>query len=575
MLYFLVLLIGYSYTTIRISAGKLDGNMSGELRLAFLAGMPMVVTVVYRLVLERLSAAIDEVAEYAEAVSRPQPAIMLDQPTPPRPARGTPAPTTSMYGTAESMTLLKALGIMLEKEDPEAIPRQITLAVANVLKADITALVSPEDQGWADIVSAYDNIKQRQIPGLAINLEEQPTMAKAIQERAQKKLVPDRDLDELVDLYTRLDVSQLGPAYLQPMFRAGQMVGVLVVALPYSNRELQENETGLLEGLGPVAARLLVLSKAAQQTRVSAESQAIQAIVEGATPGEVDQGSVLAARQEMQQSLELAQQQIAELSHLVRDLQVELDYERNRMAQLVEDSDESLTISQRIATLSQERAELAAERHRLSQALQEAHATLVSATAQGDEDVYTTMIETLRHERDELQVQKTKLERHLEDIRTARETTIPNTLRDMLNEMSEEKARLSLEKDEIRRELDTVQNQLSALGFEGGPLAVAKALGQLTEERAYYRNRAERIGQERDLLLAERTKLEEQIQREAEREAQMGALEAELRRLAADREAMINQRDLMRTERDELAKARDNWSEQRGRVLVEMTGLQA
>ena len=38
----------------------------------------------------------------------------------------------------------------------------------------------------------------------------------------------------------------------------------------------------------------------------------------------------------------LAQEQIAELSRMVRELQVELDYERSRLAQLLEDGDEAL-----------------------------------------------------------------------------------------------------------------------------------------------------------------------------------------------------------------------------------------
>src|SRR5690606_15452441 len=104
-----------------------------------------------------------------------------------------------------------------------------------------------------------------------------------------------------------------------------------------------------------------LLSRAAHRTRFEAEDRAIQAIVEGASPDEIDRESVLAARHEMQASLELAQEQIAELSRMVRDLQVELDYERSRMAQLLADGDEALTISQRIEALSKERQQLAAE----------------------------------------------------------------------------------------------------------------------------------------------------------------------------------------------------------------------
>ncbi|MBN1680571.1 MAG: hypothetical protein JW966_09780 [Anaerolineae bacterium] len=566
--FFIVLLAGYSYTLIQSRTDNLEEHSSGALRLAFLAGTPLIATVIYRLVINRLNVAIDEVSEYAEAVSRPFPSVRSDD------AR--PAVTSGAYmsGT-ESMTLLTALGLMLENEDPDSIPRQIVVAVATVTRADITVLIAYDDEQWADVIAAYDHARKRDITGLAINLDQQPTVKRALEEKTQQVLHPDRNQDELVDLYTRLDISELGPAYIQPLTRSRQVVGGLIVALPFSDRDLQDNEITLLEGLGPIAARLLLLSQNAKQTRSAATGEAIQAIVEGAGTDSLDADSVLAARREMQQSLEMSQQQIAELSKMVRDLQVELDYERGRMAMLFDDSDQAMTISQRIEVLSDERQQLATERQRLSQALQEAQATLVSATSDRDEDVYASMIESLERERDELQVQKNKMERHLEDIRQAREQPVPEVLSEFLAELGEDKARLAAERNQLKNELDDVMAQLQSLGIEGGPLAVAKALGTLTEERKYYRTAAEKIAQERDLLLQERVELEERIAHESEREAQLVALEADIRRLATDREAIISQRDNLRNENEEMSKTREKWIQQRARMLGEITGLQA
>lgn len=569
LIFFAVLLIGYSYTLARMSSDQLTGHTSGALRLAFLTAMPVVTIVIYRLVLERLTAAIDEVSEYAEAISRPQVPVV-----PPEAARPPVGGRLRGPDTAESMTLLKAIGMMLEKEDPEQIPRQIASAIASVLKADVAVLLTPDDGHWADVLAAYDHIQQRLIPGLALNLDEQPTVREALTERMQRVLLPDRNVDELVDLYTRLDISQLGPAYIQPLLRSGKVVGVAIVGLPYTNRELTSTEASLLEGLAPVAARLLTLSRAAQRIRLDATDEAIKTIVEEATPEALDPQSVLAARREMQASLELAQEQIAELNRRVRDLQLELDYERSRLAQLVEGGDEAMSITQRIEALSHERLQLATERERLAKALQEAQATLIGAIGAGDTDVYSTMIEALKRERDELQVQKAKLERQLQDIRAARETVVPVALREMLSELSEDKARLAAERDELQHALEEVQAQLRALGIEGGPVALAKTLSQLTDERNYYKTRAEKIAKERDLLLAERKKLEDKLAREAEREAQLAALEADLRRLATDREALVKQRDQMRLERDELLKARDQWYDQRARLIAEATAVQ-
>ncbi|MBI5957189.1 MAG: hypothetical protein HY866_00540 [Chloroflexi bacterium] len=579
MIFFAVLLLGYSYTSAKISSDTLDGDTSGALRLAFLTAMPTLAIIVYRLVIDRLNAAIDEVSEYAEAVSRPQAAVKSA--AEPFAAALPPAPPPQPYvsrssaghsSTSESMSLLKAIGMMLEKEEPDQIPRQVAIAIATVLRADLAVVVSPDESGWADVLAAYDHIQQRLIPGLALNLSEQPSLRQALETKSSKRLQVGANLDELIDLYARLDINQVGPAHLQPLTRSGQMVGMVIVGLPYTNRSLSDSEITLLEGLAPVAARLITVSRAAQRLRSDVEAQVIQAVVQSPAPEATDQQSMQAIRQEMQASLALAQEQISDLNRTVRDLQLELDYERSRLAQLKTDGDETLSITQRIEVLSQERSQLATEREQLTRALQEAQATLVSA--QGDEDIFTTMSEVLRHERDDLQAQKARLERQLREIREGQDTGPAGALREMLSELSEDKAKLSAERDAMLQELENVQAELRALGIEEGPLALAKALSELTEQRSYFKARAEKIAKERDLLLGERKKIEGQIQREAEREAQIAALENDLRRLAEDREALTKQRDSIRAERDDLLKGRETWFDQRTRLIAEATVVQ-
>lgn len=570
LVYFLVLLAAYGYTSAVIAAGELEGDVSGALRLGFLVAIPMIVAIVYRFVIDRLDAAIDEVSEYAEAVSRP-----LVAASPGEAARIARTTTLGYTSVSESVTLLRALGIMLDRETPEDIPRQIVEAVATILKADVAVLLSHEDAEWADVIAAYNHIQSRMITGLALNLEEQPTLVNAVENKAQRPLFPDRNLDELVDLYTRLDINQVGPAYIQPLTRAGEVTGVLVAALPYTARELTEAELNLLEGLGPIAARLLTISRTAVRARYEAADQAIQELIaSGGTEG-IDAESVAAARQAMQSSLEAAQAQIADLNRLVRDLQVELDYERSRLAELVESGGEALTVSQRIQALSRERQELIAQRQELARALQEAQTTLISATAEGGEELYDTMLETLRRERDELEVQKAKLERQLEELRAGRDEAAPEALSKVIEEIAEEKAQLALERDNLQSELESVRNQLRTLGIEGDTSALVETLARLNEERAFYRARAEKIAQERDRLLAERTRLNDQIAREAEREAKIEALEEDLRRLATDREALLKERDAARAERDDLLQARETWIAQRARILGELSGMQA
>ncbi|MBN1565308.1 MAG: hypothetical protein JXA10_15795, partial [Anaerolineae bacterium] len=292
LIFLVILEIGYTYTLIQISRDTVEGHTSGALRWGFLVAMPILMIIVYRFVIDRLTRAIDEVSDYADAVSRPQAAISrrpetvdslleaeIEIPTPEpqitAPVKPAPIPHRG-EAPKESMALLRAIGMMIEKEDPDHIPRQIVIAIATVLKADVAVLVSHDDPAWADVLAAYDNIQQRLVPGLALNLAEQPTLRDAVEHKAQRPLFPDRNLDELVDLYTRLDINQLGPAYIQPLLRSGKVVGVVIIGLPYTARDLSDGEANLLEGLAPVAARLLMLSRAALNLRTEHEESALR-----------------------------------------------------------------------------------------------------------------------------------------------------------------------------------------------------------------------------------------------------------------------------------------------------------
>ncbi len=553
-IFFAFVLAGASYTLFSIDNGTLRGDDAGALRLALAAAMPFLPIVVYRMVVERLILSLDRKTDEAHQAA-------INAMTVP-----SAAPDTTME--RESTTLLKALGLMIEHEMPEDIPHQIAVAAATVLKSDVTALLSLDDAEYADVLAAYDHIQQKAIAAMALKMDEQPTLQDGIAVKEQRTLLADRNLNELVDLYTRLDVQKIGPAYFQPLVRDGKAIGVLVVALPYTQRDLRDNEKYLLEALAPMAARLLTISRAAQRAKFEKEEP--QAAPEG---GALPEAPMSAVRAEMQASLELARTQINELSGLVRDLQIELDYERSRIAELGANDPEGLSITQRMAKMSAERSQLEAERERLMQALQEAQTKL--ATTSGDEDeVYEAMVRVLQRERDELQAQKAQLEAQLVEIRTRGQAPAPAMLRDMLTNLSEEKARLSVERDQIKGQLTEVEAQLKALGIEGGATGLASVFLQLTNERSHYKALAEQATQEREKLAAERKRLTDLIANEGQQGKKIQAMETVLRRLAMDREALLRQRDSLRQEREQTKSDREAWENQRAKLVADAAGLQ-
>ncbi|MBL1134200.1 MAG: hypothetical protein HND46_02690 [Chloroflexi bacterium] len=582
LLFFVTILVGHIYTLYQLANEKLEGDAAGGLRWTFLAGSLLVMVVVYRMVIDRLTNAIDQVAHYAESISRPFATIspsgdgssgreIEDM------SRAVTADTpgvASLGGRNEALEIIKSLGTMLDKAETDALPRQTVMAVADAVKADVVALVVYEDANWADVIAAYNQSEREPITGMSsLNLEEQPTLVNAIETRRQRELKIEDHGEELLDLYTRLDVPHIGPTYLQPLIRNQKVVGVLIVGTPYTRRELRVNDLRLLESIGPLAARLLVISRTAFLNRVQAEERAILSIIEGDTADSLDEGSMMAARQEMQASLTLAENQINHLTELIRELQIELDYERSRIREFLGDDPDAQSITQRIEAISKERLQLQSERHKLAIALQEARATLVGVTSEGDVEMYERLIEAMRRELGDLQTQKTQLEQQIAEVRAGKAAPPNQQLLQMLNTLTEEKVRIAFERDSIAKELEQTRSELNARGIEGGALELTKQLAQLSEERAQYKTLAEKAISERDALLKERQNLETAISQENERDSKIAALEAEIARLMQDREAIAKSRGSLKNEYQTLVLEREQWQVDRARMIAHNDSL--
>ena len=577
ILFFAALIAGYGVALGQLAAGDLRGDYAGSVRLGMLAAMPVYLAVVYRYVIYRLTAppppevAAEPRAGEADVETPPAGVPALDvKPgaaaefwsTEKRPALEVEAAMPELP-PAEAVT--DALNLMLAQPDPDQVPYQTALAIATALKADVVVLLRI-DEHWADVMAAYDHIRQRPISGLALNLNEQPTLVEATTNRRQATLVPHTHGAELVDLFSRLDISQTGPAYIQPMVRAEKSVGAIVVALPFSGRLLTDREQDLLEQLGTIAAGVLALSDAAIAARFAAESAAEAAGLSPLARAAREDVTAEAARKE----LEEAREQIGELTDLVRNLQIELDYERSRLAARELGDEEGLTLSQQMEALRAEREQLAAERDRLHEALAEAQTTLTTVTAEDNAAVLQGMVELLSREKQELEARYASMKVQLEQL--SQSATAPDAIAQMLQSLTEETERLAAERDQIAAELHDVNAQLEALGIEGGTGGLAQWLGQLYDERTRL------IEQTRQLL--------------AEREASLNAEEIEgrvlmrgqIERLANDREALTVQRDALRRERDDLARqladaqaradaiaqARDRLADQLARAEVDL-----
>ena len=551
LVFFILVLIGYMATLIQIAQGSIIGDYSGLIRLTFVGSLLIVPVLIYRTILLHLEV---EIAQKPAPLIVP--AVRMDNP---EMSAATPA-------DRESAQLMRALGMMLERTTLDTIPERIVTSTLTVLRADIGALLRIQSANYADIVWGVDKVLNRSISGLSINLETQPTLANAIERRMQRPLYPDRNIEELHDLYTRLDIEPIGPTYFQPLVSEKELLGVLIIGQPYSSRELTPQEVELLKGIGIIAANLLALGDAAHDIR--ARNQSIGTLVDSDVDALLDTDK----SKQLTAELELARRQLTEMAQQVTRLKLELDDERSRVASEVGDTDAGRSITQRLDALNEDQQRLTEERDRLATRLREAETALAGATTSDQEMMFGSMIDLLRRERDQLVTQRDRLHEQLAELR--RGAPIPHMLQDMIGQMGAEKSRLEVENERLSSKLTDIETQLVALGIQGGTDGVAQLIAQLYEQRAALIAKSEAFKRERDALLNERAQLEEAIRREEEREKRLESLSTEVQHLAADREAITRQRDRLRTERDEVAQRQESLKEQQARLMAEVAGFE-
>ncbi len=583
ILFFLLLLLGFGASLWQLSSGVVFGSYSGLARLGMFLAAPIVPLVIYRKIVYGYELALELQLEQ----SGPIPTV----PTPNRtgyvPAsagsshrnvtqvikgEGNDEPAATPYVERESALLLRTMGIILEQVKPADIPRRIVEAAANVLKADIGVLLLVDDANYADIELAYDRVMDRPIPAmLSLNLEKQVTLVNAIERKQQRPLFVDRNPDELEDLYNRLDIAQVGPTYLQPLMRDDELVAILVIGLPYARRELLDSERELLKGIGIMSGSLLALSRAANEATMRAEERTIQAMLAGVPLDEVEDDDVLSAHKEMQSALDAARLQNQELQKQVALLKLELDDERTRLTGLLGDTQQGLSLTERIVAIRNDQENLRAEREALTERLQAAETAFTSATGTEDDAMLNAQLEQLTQEKQELNKELEHLRNQLAEIRENGGDLLPAAAQDVLNSMIQERERLQAERDRMSARLKDMEAQLAALGMDGSESGLTQMVQQLYDQRSALQARMEVLKVERDALLIERRRFEKRMRKEDEREGQIERMEAEIRHIAGDREAITRQLESIRRERDDTAERLDKMKEQRARLLAKST----
>lgn len=564
VVYFLLIALGGGLTIYQMTQNGLIGNYTGVYRMAFTLAQIIVPLLVYRVVISQYQTELEERLVQGRT---PVPAPRTVAPPPPEPQR-------ISQSDALNAQLLKAMGMILETGEPDDIPAQIVNTILDVLRADVGGLLHLQDINYADISVAQDRMMGRKIASLSLNMDNQPTLVNAIERRTQRGLYPDRNQDELDDLYERMYIDQRGPVYFQPLSHNREIFAVIMIAMPYTKRELRAEEVELLKGIGAISGSLLAVSYASVEAAKYAEDRIIQAMVEGVSPSSLQEGEGLQAREDMHQKLAESRQEIQMLTKQISDLNHQLSQEQARIISLLGDSEEDLSISQRITAITDEQIQLREDRERLTKRLTEVESVMQGAASPTSDAAMNSLVETLKREKDLLENEKIRLQQNLDEIRAQDKTVIPADMQRLINRMMEEKESLQQERNQLNDKLENMQSELQELGIEDDVTGLSQWISQLSEERATFKHRNELLQKERDMLLKERESLSSKIDAEKDRDKHIQTLHSKIEKLASDREIALRQRNKLRADRLEIINTLNNVKEHRARLLAESSGYE-
>ncbi len=560
------------------------GDVAAAMRVGQLIVLPMVAAIAYRHVVEQLlhwdefepsrlmpqqpAAAPREIATTPGLAEAPR-AMPLEPPPGSRDetvrsvAEPSAQPKPSQPTLPPTLDIVDALGGLLSTLEPSDLVVEAPKVVATVLRADVCVLALVDESiVQAQIVGGYDNISQVALHRATLDLADHPSIVNALGRLRQMRLSVQREGRELRDLYSKLSISHEGPAYIQPLVHGEERIGVLIVASPYSERLLSNDERNLLDRLSPlVTAALLNAESYRDAIEESDEATAQEAARAAALSDELTAKSA---------ELNTAQRQISEMKAYIRDMHRQLE-QVPRQQEVAREQIESL-----VAEIDRLRSEVEAV-----ESLREENEKLKEAS---------TEVERLR----EAAARASDLAREVEQLREqlkARELTLatPSADQIMLQRQLEE-ARLAAQNEIValrtrltqasisQQEVSFLQEQLAAKAREAIQLQT-----RLTEAQAVVEALREQIGggvggmRELEVLqmrvAAQATEISELRRQLADAEAAANldaeALQAQQEMDQFDREAMA-QLEAQLAERAALVEALEAQLAEKTRAVVEL-----
>lgn len=550
VVFFAVFIAGNGWDLYRLLQDGAAGNFLGGARLAYLSGLILLPLIIYRLSIALLENSLVEVVLAAsQQVSALAPPADATDSRPNRSAQILPSPPNWQVAdepvSQDRRRLLYALGKMLEPRADARIPDQIVKAVIETLDVEICLLLRVEDNNYAEIIAGYDQVAERSLSGISLNLAEQPTLLEASRRGEGTILFPDYHRAELDDLFRRLTISPPSSVYAQPLTVDGELVAALLVSLPYQQAQLPPAEQETLEELSFVAASILAWNAASSAAKDRSDALESEKNAAGSAAAAEDFASIAASRKALLSNLEHLRERNAGVESMNAKLRQQLADLQGRFMEAAADNDDAKAATPKLSRAFEKLAQLRESCQACARDHLDAE-TVLRVLGSGDGDSLQQILrEFLHKEHNLLLISRDRLRRAVNAI-VPRGRSPGEGIAGILQALSDEAGQLGSELDQHETRRKSVVAKLESLGATGDYSNLVQVLTLLYAERDVFAQGLAAVKRERLLLLSERQELLESG-RGADEE-----LARKLKHLSADHEQLLNAREEMRREKLEL-----------------------
>ncbi len=219
---FLILILGFAFHLV---IGSTSASLAGLVRLGELTAYPLIAVLAVRAFLVDGQAA--ELAPEVEPVQAVQPPLVL-------PGRGP--------DTIVGLTRLSSV------ERIDELAESAVQAVGRAMRAEFCLLLSaPDERGDFSIATGYDLIRERYLPGKALDSGRFPVISSALARRRSLRLPSQSRSPDLQALRAALQLDTPTSALMAPLEADDEVHGGLLLLSPYARRSWSRVDRQLLD----------------------------------------------------------------------------------------------------------------------------------------------------------------------------------------------------------------------------------------------------------------------------------------------------------------------------------------